>query len=299
MTHYCVANMPGAVPVTSTFALTNATLPYVLALADHGARGRDRRRSRPEARRQRRRRQGHAPGRRRGRRHAVYTRRGRAGRHRLAPGGEDPHMATSSKTQAPELHRRRVRRSGRRRHRGGDQPGHRRGDRRHAALDRGGRGPRRGGREARVRRLVDTTPPSERAARMLKLADAARGARRGDRGPRGQRTPASRAARCSRTRCRPMVDKLRFFAGRRTHAGGPGRGRVHGGPHLDHPARAGRRGGPDHAVELPADDGRLEDRPGAGRRLHDRPEAGRDHADHDGEARRAAPPRSARRASST
>jgi alanine dehydrogenase len=36
--HYCVANMPGAVPVTSTYALTNATLPYVLALADHGLR---------------------------------------------------------------------------------------------------------------------------------------------------------------------------------------------------------------------------------------------------------------------
>jgi alanine dehydrogenase len=34
--HYCVANMPGAVPITSTHALTNATLPYVLALADHG-----------------------------------------------------------------------------------------------------------------------------------------------------------------------------------------------------------------------------------------------------------------------
>jgi alanine dehydrogenase len=34
--HYCVTNMPGAVPVTSTFALTNATLPYVLALADRG-----------------------------------------------------------------------------------------------------------------------------------------------------------------------------------------------------------------------------------------------------------------------
>ena len=34
--HYCVANMPGAVPITSTQALTNATLPYVLALADHG-----------------------------------------------------------------------------------------------------------------------------------------------------------------------------------------------------------------------------------------------------------------------
>jgi alanine dehydrogenase len=34
--HYCVANMPGAVPITATYALTNATLPYVLALADHG-----------------------------------------------------------------------------------------------------------------------------------------------------------------------------------------------------------------------------------------------------------------------
>lgn len=34
--HYCVANMPGAVPLTSTLALTNATLPYVLALADKG-----------------------------------------------------------------------------------------------------------------------------------------------------------------------------------------------------------------------------------------------------------------------
>jgi alanine dehydrogenase len=39
VTHYCVTNMPGAVPVTSTFALTNATLPYVLALADHGVAG--------------------------------------------------------------------------------------------------------------------------------------------------------------------------------------------------------------------------------------------------------------------
>ena len=39
ITHYCVANMPGAVPITSTYALTNATLPYVTALADHGLRG--------------------------------------------------------------------------------------------------------------------------------------------------------------------------------------------------------------------------------------------------------------------
>ena len=36
--HYCVANMPGAVPRTSTYALNNATLPFVLALADKGWR---------------------------------------------------------------------------------------------------------------------------------------------------------------------------------------------------------------------------------------------------------------------
>ena len=34
--HYCVANMPGAVPRTSTFALNNATLPHALSLADKG-----------------------------------------------------------------------------------------------------------------------------------------------------------------------------------------------------------------------------------------------------------------------
>ena len=38
VTHYCVANMPGAVPITSTKALTNATLPYVEEIADHGLR---------------------------------------------------------------------------------------------------------------------------------------------------------------------------------------------------------------------------------------------------------------------
>jgi alanine dehydrogenase len=39
ITHYCVANMPGAVPVTSTYALTNATLPYVVDVADRGVAG--------------------------------------------------------------------------------------------------------------------------------------------------------------------------------------------------------------------------------------------------------------------
>ena len=36
--HYCVTNIPGAVPVTSTYGLTNATLPYILEMADHGPR---------------------------------------------------------------------------------------------------------------------------------------------------------------------------------------------------------------------------------------------------------------------
>ena len=34
--HYCVANMPGAVPHTSAYALNNATLPFILTLADKG-----------------------------------------------------------------------------------------------------------------------------------------------------------------------------------------------------------------------------------------------------------------------
>jgi alanine dehydrogenase len=37
--HYGVGNIPGAVPHTSTYALTNATLPYQLQVAIHGARG--------------------------------------------------------------------------------------------------------------------------------------------------------------------------------------------------------------------------------------------------------------------
>ena len=39
VTHYCVTNMPGAVPVTATYALTNATLPYVIELAERGVEG--------------------------------------------------------------------------------------------------------------------------------------------------------------------------------------------------------------------------------------------------------------------
>jgi alanine dehydrogenase len=39
ITHYCVANMPGAVPITSTYALTNATMPFVISIASRGVQG--------------------------------------------------------------------------------------------------------------------------------------------------------------------------------------------------------------------------------------------------------------------
>ena len=78
VTHYCVANMPGAVPITSTKALTNATLPYVEAIAEHRARGGGRARPVSGPRRERARRQGHVRGRGRGAQPRVRTARGRA-----------------------------------------------------------------------------------------------------------------------------------------------------------------------------------------------------------------------------
>ena len=81
--HYCVANMPGAVPVTSTRALTNATLPYVLHVADEGVAGAVAREPRPGQGRQRRRRQGHLPAGGRGDRPALRRAvRGAGGRRR-------------------------------------------------------------------------------------------------------------------------------------------------------------------------------------------------------------------------
>ena len=74
---------------------------------------------------------------------------------------------------------------------------------------------------------------------------------------------------------------------RGAHARRPRRGRVHVGAHVVHPARADRRGRAGLAVELPVDDGDLEDRARARRREHGRVEAGRDHAGDHGDARRA------------
>ncbi len=74
--YYCVANMPGAVPHTSTWALTNATLRYATALADHGWE--EAMRADPALAKglNTARRPGHLPGRRRGLRHGEHHRRG-------------------------------------------------------------------------------------------------------------------------------------------------------------------------------------------------------------------------------
>ena len=77
--HYCVANMPGAVPITSTYALTNATLPYMLSLADHGVVEAVRRDPGLMPGINVARRPGHARRRRRGRGHGVRLARAGAG----------------------------------------------------------------------------------------------------------------------------------------------------------------------------------------------------------------------------
>ena len=84
--HYCVANMPGGVPITSTKALTNATLPYVEAIAEHGLADAVARDRCSGARRQRPRRQDHVRGGGRGARPRLHAARERpAGRCGVAP----------------------------------------------------------------------------------------------------------------------------------------------------------------------------------------------------------------------
>ena len=90
-------------------------------------------------------------------------------------------------------------------------------------------------------------------------------------------TPASRSGLTASEEIPPMVDQIRFFAGAARHARGQGGGRVHGGSHVVHPARADRRHRTGDAVELPDDDGGLEVRARDRRRQHRRPQAQRHH----------------------
>ena len=85
ITHYCVANMPGAVPITSTAALTNATHPLHAAPGDGRRAHRHQREPRAEAGRQRRRRAGHLRAGGRGGGSAERLGRRRAGSRRLTP----------------------------------------------------------------------------------------------------------------------------------------------------------------------------------------------------------------------
>ena len=141
------------------------------------------------------------------------------------------------------------------------------------------------------------TTPAERSGMLLKLADAIEA--RADELGRLESKNAGKPVGAAIDEIPVVVDNLRFFAGARAGDGRQGGQRVRGRPHLDDPARAGRGGRLDRAVELPDHDGRLEDRPGARGRQHGHPQAvGADAADRPGPRPRS-PPTSCRPASST
>ena len=88
----------------------------------------------------------------------------------------------------------------------------------------------------------------------------------------GIRSSSFKRGRAASDRRLPALLRRRCALPRRQ-----GLGRVRRGLHLDRPPRGGRRRRPDRALELPADDGRMEDRAGARRRQHRRPQAGAEH----------------------
>ena len=152
-----------------------------------------------------------------------------------------------------------------------DQPRRRQAVRAGAGLDRRGRRPRRQGRPRRLRRLVEHD--ARRAlAGAAEDRRRARGARRRDRRARvPQRRQAAAGGQGRRDRRDGRQPAL--LRGRRAQPGGQGRGRVPRGLHVLDAPRGGRRDRPDRALELPAADGDLEDRAGAGRGQHDRAQA--------------------------
>ncbi len=205
ITHYCVANMPGAVPITSTYALTNATLPYVLALADSGveeAISRD---------------PGLRPGRERRRRARSRTRPSPRARDSIARRSDEV-VSRSSRQSSADSRRERwlqPRRPELQNFIDGEFVDPADGATEEvlnpatgeliadgAAVGRGGREPCRGRpRRARSEGWAATTP-GERALALLELADAIEENARRDRRPRGRRTPASRSRRSSTRRSR-------------------------------------------------------------------------------------------------
>ena len=128
------------------------------------------------------------------------------------------------------------------------------------------------------------TPPAERAHALLRIADAieARGEELVGVESRDVGKPISGGARGAAVHRRQPA----LLRRRRTLHGGPRRRRVHGRLHVDAAPRGAGRRRPGGALELPADDGDLEDRPRARGRQHRRAQAVRADADDDRAARR-------------
>ena len=205
-------------------------------------------------------------------------------------------MASTAETLSNFIDGERVRRRGG--HRTRAQPRHRRGarDARRCRAPRTSTAPsrRRGGRSTDGRRRRRRSAP-RRCWRWPTSIEE-----HGDEIARLEALNAGKPIEAvKRRRAAGDVGQPALLRRRRPLPGGPGGGRVHGGLHLLHAPRAGRRDRPDHALELPADDGHLEDRPGAGGRQHGRAEAGRDDPDDDRAAGRAGGRRSSPRACST
>ena len=153
-------------------------------------------------------------------------------------------------------------------------------------------------RAARVRGWSQTTPGRSAPRRCSRSPTRSRSTARRSRAWR-RSTPASRSRPSRATRSPVMADNLRFFAGAARCLEGRAAGEYMEGYTSFTRREAGRRDRPDHALELPADDGDLEDRPGARGRQHGRAQARRDDARSRPCASPSWPPTSCRRACST
>ena len=154
---------------------------------------------------------------------------------------------------------------------GGAEPGDGRGDRRGAAGNGRGRRARGRGREERLVRVAAQDAEGPHGA----PAQARRRDRRQRRGADAARVAERRQADGHRDgRDAVLGGQPPLLRRRRAQPRGEGRRGVRRGLHVDHPARAARDRGGDHALELPADDGDLEARARARRRERPDPEAG-------------------------